>query len=137
MCYFSKQALVLVGTFIKLPKTYYPLSYFLLCIQITKDILPFELLLLCICYFFKSWKRAWSMLQMVLNIKMYSSGSTRESWILRNMLELESDDIYIIYDIYILLRLFKIIQNLFIIDKRDIKIQSAEILSNNVFLKCR
>lgn len=53
------------------------------------------------------------------------------------MLELESDDIYIIYDIYILLRLFKIRQNLFIIDKRDIKIQSAEILSNNVFLKCR
>ena len=120
MCYFSKQALVLVGTFIKLPKTYYPLSYFSLCIQITKDILPFELLFIVhpnyqrhitlwvtfhcasklpktyypLSYFYcasaiflKSWKRAWSMLQKVLKIKMYSSGNTRESWILRKMLE--------------------------------------------------
>ena len=117
--------------------------------QITKDILPFELLFIVhpnyqrhiLSYFYcasaiflKSWKRAWSMLQKVLKIKMYSPVTLGkvEFWEI-----CWSDDIYIIYDIYILLRLFKIRQNLFIIDKRDIKIQSAEILSNNVFLKCR
>ena len=62
------------------------------------------------------------MLQMILKVMMHFFGNTRKIQVLRKMLELASDNIYIS------LRLSKVRENLIIIDKRDI---------NNFFLAYR